>query len=1048
MKKWMIILMIGIIIIVGSVVFLRNREIRNVSNIQGSLIDKISDRILIDEIRGTDSITQNGNYIKNYTSIDRSVVITDDKDIILINIKLNSPYVVSNLIASDDIKVAEFTLVDWKEDKETLFSKVDYFNIKDNYSKINRVFRYKYGTDNEVCNFGDCYTETTWTSFTFLNELPRKNIKIGAFTQTYPLESVEWIPSIEGFEILEWASWNISAVTKIGEIGTAPQVTPNTVFFKSDGTKMYIGGNSPQGVMEFNLSLAWNVSTAVFSSSIGGLAGMADTQDMWFKPDGTKFWTVDNANKIVDSYSMSSAWLVNTSTADGVTFTMSGLLDGIGLAFNNDGTKMYGGDTSSQMIEYNLSSAWDVSSAVQSTSITLTPYDINGIYFKSDGLRMYKGSAGSQIITEYFLDIPWLINTSHFVADLGTLGYTARAPRFDTSGERLYWVDATNDKILQFQGNDTFPTVTLNSPVNNTQSVNGTWVFNCSAKNDNIIQNISLYIDGVFNYTVTDGVTNDTNLTKTLNLGVGNPRIYTWNCLAYDNSGYYDWGITRTLTLNYTLENSQTYNTPVIEKSSQTFAINITYDTNIFTNVQAILKYNNTDYSGIKYIVGSEVIFNKTILVPSVATKTNFTFYWELIFTSGTDTKLNSTFKNQTVNSITIDDCSSNAVELYNFTIVDEKTQKKLTGSTINTSAEIDIDMYTADRGSLITEYYQNFTKTNPFKICLNSSLAGGEEYNLDVQVKYTAQGYVDEYYYIQSERITSSSLAQNITLYDLDNITSTTFAITYKDENFIPLSNAIIQIQRKYVSEGVFKTVEIPKTDSNGQTIAHLEEENVIYTFIVVKDGVLKATFTNFLVKCEDPVLGTCEININAFKSHLEPETFTNTEDFLFTLTYNRTTRTVQSIYTIPSGSVAIVSLNTTLADGLGTTVVCSHSLTSASGTLSCVVPTSFGNSTIINTIYKDGEEVARGMVGIQESPSDLYGANLMFLGFFLMLTLVGVGLGSSPMISGIFLIIGAVLSIAFNLVVNTGFFGATATILWLIIAVVIILMKGAKRE
>jgi len=50
--------------------------------------------------------------------------------------------------------------------------------------------------------------------------------------------------------------------------------------------------------------------------------------------------------------------------------------------------------------------------------------------------------------------------------------------------------------------------------------------------------------------------------------------------------------------------------------------------------------------------------------------------------------------------------------------------------------------------------------------------------------------------------------------------------------------------------------------------------------------------------------------------------------------------------------------------------------------------------------------------------------------------------------MVSGIFLIFGAIIGISFNLVSNTGFIGYSATILWLIIAIVIIIMKGAKRE
>ena len=547
---------------------------------------------------------------------------------------------------------------------------------------------------------------------------------------------------------------------------------------------------------------------------------------------------------------------------------------------------------------------------------------------------------------------------------------------------------------------------------------------------------------------------NDTYLVNTTLASCGNITTITWsdgnhNVTIWANDSVGNVNHSRvTFNMSSLVENSQTYSSSVIEKSSQTFSINVTYDKSFYLNAHVKLKYNNTDYTGLKHDSGGDVIFNTTITVPEVTTKTNITFYWEFTLTDSAEFKSNSTFKNQTVNIMGLDDCSTNNVGLYNFTIFDEGEKTFLVGSTQKTYGRVHLELYTLDRSTLVTNYSQNFTEINPFSLCINDSLGGGELYSLDAQIQYGAENYSTEFYHMQHAIVNSDELTKNISLYALGNASSTVFSIIYKDENFLPLANALIQIQRKYVDDGIFRTVEIPKTDSNGQTIAHLEEEDVVYTFIVVKNGEIEATFNDFLVKCEDPVLGTCEIDINAFKSHLEPENFINLDNFLFTLTYDDTTRTIQSIYTIPTGEPATVSLNTTLADGLGTTVVCSDSLTSASGTLSCVVPIAFGNATIINTIYKDGDEVARGMVGLQESPEDLYGRNLMFLGFFLMITLIGVGLGSSPMVSGIFLIIGAILSIAFNLVSNTGLIGYGATILWLIIAVIIILMKGARRE
>jgi len=104
-----------------------------------------------------------------------------------------------------------------------------------------------------------------------------------------------------------------------------------------------------------------------------------------------------------------------------------------------------------------------------------------------------------------------------------------------------------------------------------------------------------------------------------------------------------------------------------------------------------------------------------------------------------------------------------------------------------------------------------------------------------------------------------------------------------------------------------------------------------------------------------------------------------------------------------------------------------------------------------VIARLYKDGNEQAFGAIDLRQAPSDLYGNNQVFLVIFLYLTLIGIGIGDNPMVTGVFLLVGAGLAIALNLV-GTGsglasqYFGG-ATLIWLFIAVVLIMIKGAKR-
>ena len=140
----------------------------------------------------------------------------------LLKLKLTSPYTTS-VIEGADVKVAEFILEDYDE-SINLFDSLYAFDIKDNYKHQERSFNLKYGTDyiEEECqllpetNITYYYntTKTNWTNFTQLSELPNKNIKVGLFTNTKIGEKIEWIPVIQGFDILEWADWDVTSGTK------------------------------------------------------------------------------------------------------------------------------------------------------------------------------------------------------------------------------------------------------------------------------------------------------------------------------------------------------------------------------------------------------------------------------------------------------------------------------------------------------------------------------------------------------------------------------------------------------------------------------------------------------------------------------------------------------------------------------------------------------------------------------------------------------------------------------------------------------------------
>jgi hypothetical protein len=112
------------------------------------------------------------------------------------------------------------------------------------------------------------------------------------------------------------------------------------LFFKPDGTKMYISG---LGIAEYTLSTAWDVSTATFSTDKSTSAQDSAPRQIWFKSDGTRMFMLGGFNDTVFQYDLSTAWLVSSATYSSVSYSLVSLLDeGFeGLTFNQYGTKMY-----------------------------------------------------------------------------------------------------------------------------------------------------------------------------------------------------------------------------------------------------------------------------------------------------------------------------------------------------------------------------------------------------------------------------------------------------------------------------------------------------------------------------------------------------------------------------------------------------------------------------------------------------------------------------------------------------------------------------------
>jgi len=440
---------------------------------------------------------------------------------------------------------------------------------------------------------------------------------------------------------------------------------------------------------------------------------------------------------------------------------------------------------------------------------------------------------------------------------------------------------------------------------------------------------------------------NGTNLTLSgangsttfaLETGLYNGTLWANDSIGNTNSTFMEW--------DYRIfQNSETFTTTTTSGTINPFILNIT--TNGVPITLAYLNYNNTFYLGSITSNGNDYILTRNQMALGVSASTNFPFYWNITQSDGFS--ILTTSQNQTVSPIGVNDtCSSNMYSIFNFTLVDEITQSKLDGSDWDTLMKLDLKLYTSDRDLELVHYFKEASKTNPFAVCIDSNLSDGGEYSLDFQLQYSSTNHSTEFYNVERYVLNSDSLFQNITLYNLDEDNTQKFRLIVRDSSYLAIDGGLVKIERKYLENGTFYITEIPKTDGKGITSASLQVNDVVYNFYIYEDGVLVSSFTNVLAICQTPLVSQCEIDFNAFQSEIIIPDFETGDDFNFTLGYNSTSRVVSNQFVIPSGNPATVQLVVTKEDALGTSV-CTDSLTSASGILTCTVASSFGNGTVI---------------------------------------------------------------------------------------------------
>ncbi len=844
--------------------------------------------------------------VGNYNLEKREMTITNALGLgsEIAKIKLITPDV--NHVATGYSRVAEldFTTTKYKN----VFNDMDFKNLKSN-SNINRAYDYKLRVKvgektiedyDWTCNkTGDCYDVYAGTHQEDIYEwrdmdesvgLEEGTHRIGIYAQVLEGDYVDWVPTLYGEKVDEWAVW------------TAGLNNGLVLYYnmsEEGGTTAYDNSGAPilDGTAE---------SADVFTSLTPGILDLSAN----FSVANSIYIdnAVINSTLAPDAEYTISMW-IKTSTPGSVTSAMgmdTGGNNQIHMAMNTDGyfNVVIGGTGS---LDYNgaQNGEW------------------NHVVITNDG-----GSTGKIFVngTERDTNTPgsdWAGSNRISWGDDNDGGnsYTGLIDEVAIWNRTL-----TDGEIIQLYNNGTGMNpestiesieVIMNIPTASQSLSNQTVTFNTTSNSPYGVRNLTLYIngianesflnttanqnlsfqrlltlaDGTYNWSVLgdDGTNTFQNETRTFTIDTSFPEIttlipnnivnyhknntnlsITWTStgttgvckigyanlnqtvtcgdnnssinitdyndrtlifFANDSAGN---SVANTTTWSYDVfEVDRTYNSSSYETAQESFTSNIIYNNTAYTSATASLVYKSTNYSSTLVGSGAERNLTNSISLPTGAGTNYFNYSYAL--TNATGTKyITSATSSQEVNNTVLGLCNAtNSVPYINFTFKDEDDS-----SYINGSIEASAWTYWAGSDASVNKsfIFVNNTDHPSYGFC-SEPVDRNISHIRDIDFASTG--------YPQRKNIGDGVLSNttfNKILWLLASADGIYTTLTISDSLGTELSGVDIVVKRSF--SGVFNITDYGTTDDAG-TATFWVNPDFTHQFILTKDGCTDKTYT-----------------------------------------------------------------------------------------------------------------------------------------------------------------------------------------------------------
>ncbi len=320
---------------------------------------------------------------------------------------------------------------------------------------------------------------------------------------------------------------------------------------------------------------------------------------------------------------------------------------------------------------------------------------------------------------------------------------------------------------------------------------------------------------------------------------------------------------------------------------------------------------------------GSPTFYNYTLLIPGISglqDTVNFTYVYTRI---GSENRIeNYSFIISTFELVTCAPGSANTT--LNFTIMNENDR----GYLLQGSLEAEFSLFEESREQSIELNFE-LSGSDSYLFCLNP---GSTEIHTDAEIWNTVTGGYTHKWFLINETLTNTTLFINASNFNTTTGVSDLKGNVRNESNFQFYPGIIAELQRRYVGEGIWRTVQMDKSADFGLIFFNIIEQNVDYRINFLNP------LTRALIKQTPQGKYVCTDGVCEFTFIVNPDgAAAQLPDLGISYSFDVPTNILTVSWNDPTEQIESVRIRVTKENLAGITDICNDQFLTTSGTTTC---------------------------------------------------------------------------------------------------------------